>query len=350
MFGFDFYAHDRDDGFSIDDALEFFTVSTKASKKEKYLNKMLLNKNFYGFLFIKQDGARKEKTKELYSALCSYDNLRVIADTLRDCPVDEYPRSAATFLYSICTQIVAESNEVAANISDDYSDGRIRRYERDDKIDEVEKKFAYAKRINEHLNDMIKPYAKKLSRKSGIPKEACLDIVKSVPEKAYIEPRAVGGYMNIITDILYTKMDEYDVDGDIDWEVFFRMLFGNDLLKDVGMYLTVEGASRIERTWKNEDRIKAIWDSLTEFALDTLEDLDENDRCHVLDIYKKIVSSMAKDKRNDLRVDLTKIPEDIFPKIAHSVDKCYNELKEAVNIAKGKKDRIKKEGELPSLD
>jgi hypothetical protein len=70
----------------------------------------------------------------------------------------------------------------------------------------------------------------------------------------------------------------------------------------------------------------------------------------MVELYKKIVATMSGDEKNDLRVDLTKVDDSIFPNIAKSVRKCYDTIKDAVNIAKGKKERFKSDDELPTLN
>ncbi len=349
MLGYDMFSRNND-VFSIDRTMDVLTEEHRMSKKVKYFDKMLNNKSFYGYVFIGSDGPKREKLKTFYNTMTTMENIKAVYEVLRD--NNDFPRTAAPVLYSVCCLVIDECNKVADDIDASYRNGNMRRSEKDDKYDEIERKFAYAKKINDnYLNDMVKPFAKKLSRKTGIPRETCIDIAKSVPEKAYIDKDSVGGYMNIITENLYTSLDDVDDDfDDIDWETFFRMVIGEQYLKDVAMYLTVEGASRIKRDWRNAARIGKIWDSLTVFALNTLEDLTENDRDHVLGLYKKIVASMSGDSKNDLRVDLTKIDEDVFPNIAKSVEKCYGKLKEAIDIAKGKKERFKQDDDLPTLN
>jgi hypothetical protein len=352
MFGINLYVDRNDDSFSIDRALDVFTSGKdmKMSKKEKFLDKMLNSPNFYGFVFVDNNGEKKEKLKKFYKTMSEKENLEVINNTLEDYGLD-YPRSAATFLFTVCSYVTTECNKLADSVDADFKSGSIRRSEKEDKMDDIEERFAYAKSINnDFLNSMIKGYAKKMSRKTGLPKEVCLQVVKNVPEKAYITKDSIGQYMNIITDTLYTEIDEYDDVDRIDWENFFKMVIGDEFTKEVAMYLTVESANRIKRTWKNSETVQDVWDSLSAYALETLENSPPTVIDHMIGLYKKIVASMSGDEKNDLRVDLTKLDEDVFPKIRASVDKCYNDIKKAVDIAKGKKDRYKKDGELATLN
>ena len=354
MFGFTFKYPDMDSAFSIDKTLDVFSDrDLKLSKKEKYLDKILNSKNFYGYIFTigDNDGAKKEKLKKLYKIMTDVSNLDVIIAALEDFRIDNYPRSAATFIYTICNYVTSECNINAAKIDADFKDGIIRRSEKEDRLEDVEEKFARVKQINNrYINDMIKPYAKKLYRKSGVPKDICMTIVKNMPEKIYISKDQIGSYMNIVTDAIYTGIDDCDDVDHIDWAPFFKSLFGEEYTKDVAMYLTVEGANRIKRTWKNESRVQYIWDSLTAYALDTLEELSSDKINQVVGLYKKVVASMSGDEKNALRVDLTKLDENLFPNICQSVKKCYSSIKDAVNIAKGKKDRFKSDDDLPTVN
>ena len=183
MFGFTFKYPDMDSAFSIDKTLDVFSDrDLKLSKKEKYLDKILNSKNFYGYIFTigDNDGAKKEKLKKLYKIMTDVSNLDVIIAALEDFRIDNYPRSAATFIYTICNYVTSECNINAAKIDADFKDGIIRRSEKEDRLEDVEEKFARVKQINNrYINDMIKPYAKKLYRKSGVPKDICMTIVGS---------------------------------------------------------------------------------------------------------------------------------------------------------------------------
>jgi hypothetical protein len=344
---------DRERPFSINEAIDTFSdMDLKMSKKEKYLDKLLSSKNFYGYIFIckDDDGPKKEKLKKFYKTITHIDNLKCILNTLEDFRIDDYPRSSAAFIFTVCQYVLAECNDSAAKVDDDYRNGAIRRGEKEDRYDSIEEKFAYIKRINEYINDFIKPFAKKIYRKSGVPKDVAMTVIKNVPEKQYITKWQLGGFMNIITDALYQGIDDCEEIDRIDWEPFFESIVGKDLLKDVAVYLTVEGTSRIKRNWKNAARIQEIWDSLTTFALDTLEESPSDDIDHMIGIYKKMVAGMSGDEKNDLRVDLTKLKEEVFPNICKSVEKCYNTIKDAIKVAKGKKDRFKSDDEIETLN
>lgn len=356
------YDPDTGDGFSMDKALSVFE-SRKSGKKQKYLTKMLKSKDFYGYIFVDTTGESREKTKELYNLLAKPENVEVIWYTVcRDNDLEDFPRSAAVFLFTVCQYILEYSNNTCRTIELDAVRNKV---SGTDRLMELRSSVTnLAKDINHALNDAVSPYAKKLARESGIPKDICIAVYKSVPQKSFITKDMIGTYLNIITDILYQEIDEYisrkigdtaDIDpysrdfdeidrfvDRIDWKPFFKMVLGDDFAKEIAMYLTVEGASRINRTWKNKNIVQAVWDSLTEYALTTLDKLSEGEREHMLDLYRKIVASMSGDRKEDLRVDLTKreiVSSDRFPNLAKSINKAYDKIKEAVDIARGAKER-----------
>ena len=77
---------------------------------------------------------------------------------------------------------------------------------------------------------------------------------------------------------------------------------------------------------KNARKIREVWDSLTGYALEVLENADATSRSHMLDLYAKIVGTMNSSNSEDLRVDLTKIDEEYFPNIARSVRSIADKL------------------------
>ena len=318
--------------FSIEKTLEVLSRG-KISKTQKYLEKVLNNPSFFGWLFVDIDYAKREQIKQFYELLAAHDsrdivgpNVEAVYNLLRSST--DYPRSAAVVLHALALILTDECNAL-------FADG---------KKDRAKMLFAYIKEIDvKYIDDIIKGYAKKLSRKTGVPLQACIDIVKNVPEKCYIDKDSVGGYMNVITDKLYTDLDEYDEVDDINWDKFFRAVVGEPYLKEVATYLSVESAARIKRDWKNKDTVQYIWESLTNYAINVFEEMPDNDREHAFGIYQKILNTMSGDSKNDLRIDLTKISEDLFPNIAKTVDKCYNKIRDAVKVAEGRKKREKHE-------
>lgn len=321
--------------FSLNEFLD--TISdeyVRNSKKEEYLYRTLTSNAFYGWLFNPPENAKlniERDKKVLYDTLSGSKVLSNILGTLEDYGFDEFPRSAAVFLYSICNYVVDECNNDSNDLDIAYRSGAITRSKKDDAMAKIEKRFDRASRINELLNKLVKHDAKSVWKRCGLNKATVIEAFKSVPEQQFLKNSDIGYYLNIVNAQLYDALDDYyeldEIDVDrVDWHVFFTNLFGEDNEVQVAMYLCLEGTRRIIKDWKNAKKIHEIWDSLTGYALDVLENTDATSRSHMLDLYAKIVGTMNASNAEDLRVDLTKIDEDYFPNLSKSIKSIANKL------------------------
>ena len=318
--------------FSINEFINIITDDNiKPSKKEKYLHRVLTDDDFYGWVFNPPQNMTNEKVKEnMFNALTSNKSLKILYNTLSDFDPDKYSRTAAVFIFSICNYAIDLCNKDAKDIDNAYKNGEIGRLEKDEEYARTDKKFNIVSRINDLCSKIVKGEAKKISRHSGIPRNVVIEALKTVPETDYIGRKKIGYYLNIVNSQLYTSIDDIvdDVE-DFDWTEFFGPLFGRHNETEVAMLLCLEGTSRIAKDWKNLNRIRAIWDSLTGYSLEVLEKADSGTRSHMLELYTKIVSTMNESNKKDLRVDLTSLNSDTFPNITRSVRSIYDKIKEA---------------------
>lgn len=328
---------------------EFIGVLTddymKNSKKEKYLHRTLVSDDFYGWIFNPPQEMTTEKIKEdMYKTLTCNGMLKLIINTLIDFGYDSYSRTAAVFLYSVCTYAMDLCNSETNDADEAYKRGDIGRSSRDSAYERADKRFAYVSRINELCNKIVKRDAKRVWVRTGLPKAAVTNAFKTVPEKKFLRNDKVGYYLNIVTTQLYKDIDEDDImdfRADEDWSTFFVSLFGRDNEVQVAMFLTLEGTSRIAKNWRDMNRIRAVWDSLTGYALSVLEDAGASERSHMLDLYVKIVSSMNESNRDELRVDLRKLDEDAFPNLTRSINNIKDKLRDAAMSVKNNADETK---------
>ena len=341
--------------FSLNEFIDILTDEyVRNSRKEEYLYRTLTSTSFYGWLFNPPENAKlniERDKKELYEVLSSSKVLSNILGTIEDYGYDEFPRTAAVFLYSLCNYVVDECNNDSNDVDLAYRSGAITRSKKDESQTKIEKRFERASKINDLLNKMIKHEAKSVWKRCGLNKTTVIEAFKSVPEQAYLKNSDIGYYLNIVNSQLYDSLDEFyeldEIDIErVDWHLFFTSLFGDDNEVQIAMYLCLEGTRRIIKDWKNAKKIREVWDSLTGYALEVLENADATSRSHMLDLYAKIVGTMNSSNSDDLRVDLTKIDEEYFPNIARSVrsiaDKLTNlkaEVKESIknNDKKDKK-------------
>ena len=323
--------------FSANDLIDIMlSDELKSSKKEKYLYKVLTSEDFYGWMFNPPMSMNIEKTKEnIYNAMTRNKSLKILWSCLRDYDPDDFPRTAAVFIFSLCNYATDLCNKDAKDIDTAYKNGEIDRNERDDEYERADRRFNSVTKVNELCSKIVERKAKKVSRRTGLPMNVVTEAFKTVPEEYYLTRKKIGYYLNIVNTQLYSSIDDIDSDiSDIDWSEFFRPLFGVQNETEVAMLLCLEGTSRIAKEWKNLNRIHKIWDSLTGYSLEVLEKTDVSSRAHMLDVYTKIVATMNESNKKDLRVDLTTLDRTVFPNISRSVDAIRDKIKEAVKAEK----------------
>jgi hypothetical protein len=246
-----------------------------------------------------------------------------------DYGTEEFPRTTAVFLYSVCNFVVDECNEDNHNVDVAYRSGGLSRSRKDDEQERIERRFEKAQTVNSFINEIVITEIKGLWKRCELPKDAVIEAFKTVPEERFLRNDKVGYYINAVTAHLYDSLDEDDVDdryNDIDWHQFFTTLFGKDNETQIAMLICVEGTSRIIKNWRNADKIRAVWDSLTAYSLDVLEGATADTRSHMLELYTKIVGTMDESNRKDLRVDLTQIDKEYFPNISKSVNAIADKI------------------------
>ena len=90
--------------FSANDLIDvMLSDDIKTSKKEKYLYRVLTSDDFYGWLFNPPISMGIEKTKEnIYNAMTRNKSLKILWSCLRDYSIEDFPRTAAVFIFSLC--------------------------------------------------------------------------------------------------------------------------------------------------------------------------------------------------------------------------------------------------------
>ena len=218
--------------FSLNEFLDILTDEyVRNSRKEEYLYRTLTSTSFYGWLFNPPENAKlniERDKKELYEVLSSSKVLSNILGTIEDYGYDEFPRTAAVFLYSLCNYVVDECNNDSNDVDLAYRSGAITRSKKDESQAKIEKRFERASKINDLLNKMIKHEAKSVWKRCGLNKTTVIEAFKSVPEQAYLKNSDIGYYLNIVNSQLYDSLDEfYELDEiDIPYFKWITVLLG----------------------------------------------------------------------------------------------------------------------------
>lgn len=176
--------------------------------------------------------------------------------------------------------------------------------------------------VNDYIkvvNKILKEKVKKLSEKLDIEKDIVKDILVVVPGDDYIEDRIVGIYVGRVCRKLYI-LAKNDLNLNIKQiKKMFKFLFKEELIYDVAVQILLEKKEYM----KNFDEKQiAIWNTLTDFALKTLNNLNKDELREKIVRYCKRRSNDERDVAR--RVSLSQIDKDSYP----TLYKVVNKLKE----------------------
>lgn len=294
---------------------------TKPSKWQRRMKDYLRSTDFYGWLF---NPSKNEITDYagivtgVYGGLCDEARkLELLCDIIEECP-QKFGRSTSTFLYSVVNYAIDSINAAYKAIDRQYAEGDMKKKEAEAKQDNVRKYAATVERLNDALLSIIKKDAKKLAAATELPKSVCKMALKQVPDPCFINNPKVGVYLNTVLANMYTMIDHKETDlDDVKWKEFFDFLFGKESRYDVASFILLETPKHIESL--SSKRVRKVWDSLTAFALDTLDRADNNSREHVLEIYLKRLARAFENSENEVRVDLRSISETEYPNLTKTI-------------------------------
>ena len=278
------------------------------------------------------------KIQQVFDAASKRSVVSAIADAISDHGYFDLSRASATFLVTLVNLGMATIDTKASDlgrkkdhneISDrDYSKGmaKLNRYQED-----LQTILSYAKKI-------VKPKAKVLSSRSGLPRAVCSMALFSVPGAEYIDTYKTGFYLKTVLGNLYGMVNltpsEFDTDFDeVDWKSFFGTIFGKDRLPDIASLILLEGAGDVEK-YENLADVKDCWNALTRFALKALNQAPASIRDQMIELYLKRLNKMLKDHHIDLRVDLRTIDSFRFENLWETVKKYKSKFDDILGAVK----------------
>lgn len=294
----------------------------------------LTNKDFAGSLFNPADTDNiSEYVTQMYQLTGKPKVMKALLDVVADYGPERFDRWVGTWLFSIASFNLDAANASVDKINEDADNGVIGKKERDRELENVDRFIDLTGKLNKYAGKIVKADAKIIAKKSGLDKEFVKYALKTNPNPKFINSNRIGFYLNQLLNELYTELDidECTEDiRDIDWKYFFKEIYGRENLCDVATFILLEGAHRT-KGFKTQ-RVRRIWDSLTAFALDTLENADAPVRTQMIELYLKRIEKMFANGSFDLRVDLRSLPNNDFPKLTSALEKYTDRLNKAFSI------------------
>jgi hypothetical protein len=313
-------------------------LTMKKGRRKEFLKSVFSDDDFYTFLFNpKPSPVLGETVENFHSSVAHPKVIKWMADYVESKGIEKFNRNLATFFMTV-SNIMAEANAGYVKQTREEDDNDIisnsEAEERMDKIEECNKRIS---RLMGIAKDIVKPKAKNLTQESRLPKYLCITALHTVPEPKFINKYKVGAHLNNLLSIIYSEVNLYgDFDRSPNWKAFFRIVFGNENVTEVATFILLEGVHRIDQ-YKNSNEVKRCWDSLTQFALRELENAPDNTRQHYMDLYVKRIDRMFQSNSYDLRVNLLKLSEEVFPKLVRTIEYYYEKIKDI--IERGSKTR-----------
>lgn len=304
--------------------------SIKKKELRRYLYRTFRTADFYGWLF----NPSKEQIvdfvgiqTEMFESITTSDKkMRCLIDVI-DEHYDDLGRSTATFVWSICNFAVDTCNKQLEIIDDRFKNKIISRSEAETQRKAVEEFAKIVEELNTSANQIVKKEAKELASICNLPKSICRTALKSVPDPEFITGPKCGVYLSALLDTIYQDIDARDNDvEDIKWNKFFDRLFGKENRYDVVTFIILESNERITN-FKSKST-KELWNSLTRYALDTLENCDKGTRAKMLEIYIKRLSAAVKNGSTRFRVDMGRLSKHDYPRLCESMEKFRDKYEE----------------------
>jgi hypothetical protein len=176
----------------------------------------------------------------------------------------------------------------------------------------------YGESIDKILKKRIKKVVKKVRKETEVEIDTDLlkDILVVVPEpEAISNPRFVGIYVNRILRKLYTiaKTNSLGLEDVETVRALFTEVFGVDVINDVAVNVLLERREKIAHF--NETQ-KAVWNLMTNFALDVLE---SNKKKELKELVAYYAERRAKDDQNQRdaarRIQFAQVSKEDYPKL-----------------------------------
>lgn len=310
---------------------------------ERSIVSYLKSNDFLGYIFNPPEEVERSElqkdTKDMYVLMCHRKVMKTICNAIEDAMYDDYDefdRSVAVFLNTASMAAISASNEFIKRIRDDEAEGNIDQREARDEYNHIDAYNETIRKLMKTSTKIIKRSAKRLSFKTNVPVSICRQAYMDVPNPNFINKYQIGFYANKVLSNIYYTVSEYDVELDrVKWYEFFKEIFSEPNVVEVANYILLEGMSKIQDYRGSE--VKEVWNDLTRFALDVLENSPEQIQGQMMDLYVKRVSRMFENNVSEIRTDLRNLDPDEYPHlskvIAKYADKITDIIKDAANKA-----------------
>ena len=315
---------------------KFEDLSNK--KQRKTLDIIFKDEEFHKWLLGLESDCDQPMTKQmvdkLFAILESPKLIKAVTSYIENNNYEEFDRMSRMVGWIMVDNCIQSSNDAILQVDDDYKAGSV-----DNKtMKEFRQKAAYYSEYVEELMNALKEKSKydvkDISNKSNLPKNLIYNMYFIMPPKKYIPKHKILMYMSQLLKEIYTYTGDYGMDSieSIKWGPCFGSFFGNELTTSSAIAILLEGVRRID-SYRETDYfsdVRDVWDSLTNFALNELNNAPENLRRQMLEIYIKRLSKMYSNGNSPiLRVDILNLPNE-FSNLTNTIRRYSDRIEQIV--------------------
>lgn len=347
------YSQDMRELASALNMMEQLSASKKSSSynRERLMN-TLISRKFINAIIAPKTTNEVEKRQvgdlvvAVYNCATRPFIIHMIAKQLEEMPYMFAGRDVAVFFVSLVNLGMSEMNVRAQDLGN-------RRDHRDISDDEYESIMRKFERYQEDLETIlsaarkiIRSDARVLSRHSGVPKKLCQSGLYTVPTPSLLNTYKIGYYLDLLLNNIYGFVDMtgglVDFRTEVNWTRYFEKIFSTARLPDVASLIMLESPDRITKYKNQPAAVRDCWDSLTTWALKTLNNQSSDIRDHMIELLLKRINNRLEKWKFNTRIDLRKIDNvrfgDLFDTISKYKSKFDELAEKAAVLSNAKKD------------
>lgn len=310
---------------ALDVLRDFKRFSRK--KRRKVIANLFFDDDFMEWLFQPEDIPNlAEVVGDFYAEFTKPQTMQAMIDCIDYEGIHEFDRCHATFLTTVANIAIQNNNDVLEELEIARKAGDISRKSSNEAVDRIDDINGIVATLLKRSRKIIKRDAVKLSRDSRLPRYITISALTSIPDPKYIDTFKIGYYLNNLFTTIYSDVEENgEFEEGVKWRVFFKEIFGKENVVEVATFILLEGVHRINK-YDNSRDVKECWDTLTMFALNELNDAPTQLRNQMIELYIKRLDKMFSNKAFDLRVNLLKLDDDLFPKLVDTINKYADKI------------------------
>ena len=321
---------------------KFNDLSNK--KQSKVLETIFCSEEFRDWFYGVGENANdqpmtKPMVNKIFSSLAAPQVMKRATKFVKNKTSEEFDHNACSIAFLVVEQAIETSNNASREISESYKNGELASKEAKNYKAKSEQYNEYIANFMDALKDKARPEVKEICKKTNLPKGLVFTTYFMIPGRKYIPKHKIGMYVNQLLQEIYKWTGNSGIEDihSIKWGSYFGNFFGSEMTSSAAISILLEGVRRIDayRDTEHFDDVRAVWDSLTNFAMTELDKAPEAVRRQMIEIYVKRIDRIFRNGNGPrLRVDMLNIPnsfQNLAETVSHYTDRISRITKSSIH-------------------